>query len=70
MSRYYKEKGIEAMYTTTMPMYAKTRGATTAGGMRNVLLVKEQSHGFRKSVVNGKVVYVHDVTQAAYSVNC
>ncbi len=69
VSRYYKEKGIEAMYTTTMPMYAKTRGATTAGGMRNVLLVKEQSHGFRKSVVNGKVVYVHDVGAAKSTVD-
>lgn len=62
VAKYYKRHGIEAMYTTTMPMYAKTRGATTAGGMRDVLLVKELSHNFKKQIIDGKSVYVHDVT--------
>lgn len=62
VSKYYKEQGMEAMYTTTMPMYAKTKGATTAGGMRNVLLVKEQSHKFKKETIGGRTVFVHDVT--------
>lgn len=62
VSRYYKDKGMEAMYTTTMPMYAKTRGATTAGGMKDVLLVKEQSHKFHKATIDGRNVYVHNVS--------
>jgi len=44
-----------------MPTYAKTKGATTAGGMKDVLLVKELSHTFRKVKVKGKARYVHDV---------
>lgn len=49
------------MHTTTMPTYAKTKSATIAGGMKDVLLVKELHHTFRKSIINGKVCYVHDV---------
>lgn len=67
VGRYYKDQDIEAMYTTTMPTYAKTKGATTAGGMRNVLLVKELSHTFMPQLINGKVHYVHDV--ASDSIN-
>ena len=61
VSQYYKDLGMEAMYTTTMPMYAKTRGATTAGGMRNILLTKEQSHTFIPQKIDNKLVYVHQV---------
>lgn len=64
VSQYYKDRGMEAMYTTTMPMYAKTRGATTSGGMRNVLLTKEQSHTFIPQKINDKLVYVHQVTSS------
>jgi len=52
VGRYYKDQGIEAMYTTTMPTYAKTKGATTAGGMKDVLLVKELSHNFEPVIVD------------------
>lgn len=62
VAKYYKEKGMEAMYTTTMPMYAKTKGATTSGGMRDVLLVKELSHRFIKSNIENKTVYQHSVS--------
>lgn len=64
VSRYYRKQGIEAMYTTTMPTYAKTKGATTAGGMKNVLLVKELSHKFTPIKVDGKTHYVHSVNAA------
>lgn len=67
VSQYYKDRGMEAMYTTTMPMYAKTRGATTAGGMRNVLLTKEQSHTFIPQKIDSKLVYVHKVTPSKQS---
>lgn len=61
VSEYYKSQGIEAIYTTTMPTYAKTKGATTAGGMRDVLLVKEQSHTFRPIKIDDRVCYINDV---------
>jgi adenylate cyclase class IV len=61
VSKHYKNLGIEAMYTTTMPTYAKTKGATTAGGMKDVLLVKELSHHFKRTDINGKSQYVHAV---------
>lgn len=62
VAKYYREKGMEAMYTTTMPMYAKSKGATTSGGMRDVLLVKELSHKFIKSKIENKIVYQHSVS--------
>lgn len=65
VARHYKAQGLEAMYTTTMPTYAKTKGATTAGGMKEVLLVKELSHTFRKEVIKRKTLYVHDVNGAS-----
>lgn len=61
VAEYYKERGIEAMHTTTMPTYAKTKSATIAGGMKDVLLVKELHHIFRKSIIAGKACYIHDV---------
>lgn len=61
VARHYKDHGLEAMYTTTMPTYAKTKGATTAGGMKDVLLVKELSHTFSEKTVAGKKCYVHEV---------
>lgn len=61
ISKYYKKRGVEAMFTTTMPTYAKTRGATTAGGMKNVLLIKEQRHKFIGQDIEGKVRLVHAV---------
>lgn len=65
VSKYYKNLGFEAMYTTTMPTYAKTKGATTAGGMKEVLLVKELSHRFRPIEANGIIRYQHTVESVA-----
>ncbi len=64
VAKYYKNRGMEAMYTTTMPMYAKTKAATTAGGMRDVLLVKELNHFFKKSKIGSETAYVHDSTKS------
>jgi adenylate cyclase class IV len=61
VAKHYKSLGVEAMYTTTMPTYAKTRGATTSGGMNRVLLVKELSHKFYKERINGVICYIHSV---------
>lgn len=63
VGRYYKESGIEAMYTTTMPTYAKTKAATTAGGMKDVLLVKELKHSFVPIEINGDQHYKLQVSE-------
>lgn len=57
VSQYYKGLGMEAMFTTTMPMYAKTKGATLAGGMNKVLLVKDLLQYFVPIRIDGKTVY-------------
>lgn len=54
---YYTEKGLEAIYTTTMPMYSKTKGATISGGMDKVLLVKNLRHKFVTVQIDGKTCY-------------
>lgn len=61
VSKHYRDLGMEAMHTTTMPTYAKTKGATTAGGMQHVLLVKELSHKFTPLIIEGTTRYVHSV---------
>ena len=62
VGRLYKDQDMEAMYTTTMPTYAKTKGATTAGGMKDVLLVKELTHKFEPVVINGQNYYKLNVS--------
>lgn len=57
VAKHYKTMGIEALFTTTMPMYAKTKGATIAGGINQVLLVKELKHKFVPTKVNGHTCY-------------
>ena len=57
VSRYYKSKGIEALFTSTMPMYSKTKSTTIAGGMNKVLLVKDLCHKFIPVEIKGKKCY-------------
>lgn len=47
--RLIKEEGVEAMITTVMPAYAKTKGTTIAGGMSAPFLVKKLEHLFFKN---------------------
>ncbi len=54
---YYFRKGLEAIYTTVMPMYSKTKGATISGGMDKVLLVKDLRHKFVAVQVGEKTCY-------------
>lgn len=54
---YYHKKGLEAIYTTVMPMYSKTKDATISGGMDKVLLVKDLRHKFIPVQINNKVCY-------------
>ncbi len=54
---YYFNKGLEAIYTTTMPMYSKTKGATISGGMDKVLLVKDLRHKFVGVQIGEKICY-------------
>lgn len=72
VSRYYKAKGMEALFTTTMPMYSKTKSTTIAGGINKPLLVKDLRHKFIPETINGRVCYRHvttvpeDKKEAAY----
>jgi len=54
---YYLRKGLEAIYTTAMPMYSKTKSATISGGMNKVLLVKDLRHKFVSVQIRGKTCY-------------
>jgi len=62
VARYYKQKGIEALYTTTMPMYSKTKSTTIAGGINKPLLVKDLRHKFLPEKIDGKICYRHVTT--------
>lgn len=54
---YYLSKDLEAIYTTVMPMYSKTKGATISGGMDKVLLVKDLRHKFVAVQIGEKTCY-------------
>ncbi len=62
VARHYKQKGIEALYTTTMPMYSKTKGTTIAGGVNKPLLVKDLRHKFIPEKIDGRIFYRHVTT--------
>jgi len=62
VAKYYKSKGIEALFTTTMPMYSKTKSATIAGGINKPLLVKDLRHKFLPVKINNKILYRHVTT--------
>lgn len=62
VSKYYKSKGIEALFTTTMPMYSKTKSATIAGGINKPLLVKDLRHKFIPEKIKGRICYRHTTT--------
>jgi len=62
VSKYYKSKGIEALFTTTMPMYSKTKSTTIAGGINKPLLVKDLRHKFIPEKIKGRVCYRHTTT--------
>lgn len=62
VAKYYKQKGMEALYTTTMPMYSKTKSTTIAGGINKPLLVKDLRHKFIPEKIKGKVCYRHVTT--------
>jgi adenylate cyclase class IV len=61
VSRHYKQKGIEALVTSTMPMYSKTKSTTIAGGLNSVLLVKDLRHRFLPVEIEGRACYRHVV---------
>jgi len=62
VAKYYKEKGMEALFTTTMPMYSKTKSTTISGGLNKPLLVKDLRHKFIPSRINGQTYYRHVTT--------
>lgn len=62
IAKYYKAKGIEALFTTTMPMYSKTKSTTIAGGINKPLLVKDLRHKFVSEKIKNKIYYRHITT--------
>lgn len=50
---------IEALVTSTMPTYAKTKSSTIAGGINELLLVKPTHHRFIKLKIKDKTVWQH-----------
>ncbi len=57
VAKYYKKKGIEALFTSTMPMYSKTKSASIAGGINKTLLVKDLKHKFVPVRINNRTCY-------------
>jgi hypothetical protein len=53
VARHYREQGVEAMFTRTMPAYSKSKSTTVAGGMNRVLCLKELKHFFEKDTSGG-----------------
>lgn len=66
VSEYYKPKGIEALFTTTMPMYSKTKGSTIAGGINKPLLVKDLQHKFIPQTIHNKTYYQHVISSSDF----
>ena len=62
VSKYYKPKGIEVLFTTTMPMYSKTKSTTIAGGINKPLLVKDLRHKFIPIKIKDRTCYQHVTT--------
>lgn len=62
VAKYYKAKGMEALFTTTMPMYSKTKSTTIAGGINKPLLVKDLRHKFIPVSINDRICYRHVTT--------
>ena len=62
VGKYYKQKGMEALFTTTMPMYSKTKSTTIAGGINKPLLVKDLRHKFIPVKIDNKDCYQHVTT--------
>lgn len=59
VKRYYQERGVEALFTCTMPAYSKTKSTTIAGGINQVLCAKELRHYFVERQVEGKSCWQH-----------
>lgn len=57
VTKYYKQTDTEALFTTTMPTYAKTKSSTIAGGLNKVLLVKDLYHYFIRKEFGGGYRY-------------
>jgi adenylate cyclase class IV len=62
IAKHYKTRGVEALFTTTMPMYSKTKSTTIAGGINKPLLVKDLRHKFVPVKIGNDICYQHVTT--------
>lgn len=54
VARHYREQGVDAMFTRTMPSYSKSCSTTISGGMTEVLCTKELRHYFVETEEGGQ----------------
>jgi len=58
VKKYYQENSdVEALFTCTMPSYSKSKSTTIAGGINNVLCIKEALHYFIQKNIDEKVCW-------------
>ncbi len=55
--RYYRQRGVEALFTRTMPTYSKTKATTIAGGLDKVLCLKDLRHYFTPVEIGNCVIW-------------
>jgi hypothetical protein len=54
VAKFYKERGVQALFTRTMPAYSKTKSTTIAGGLNQPLCLSGLKHSFVKREIDGK----------------
>ena len=57
VARHFRNDGLEAMFTRTMPAYSKSKSTTVAGGMNKILCLKELRHYFIPRELGGQRVW-------------
>lgn len=53
VSKYYRQRGIQCLFTRVMPAYAKTKATTVSGGLNRVLCISGLGHTFVRREING-----------------
>jgi hypothetical protein len=54
---HYKKRGIEALFTSTMPSYSKTKSTTVAGGLDKILCIRKLEHFFVPIEIENKICW-------------
>lgn len=57
VSGYYRQRGIQCLFTRVMPAYAKTKATTVSGGLNKVLCISSLGHTFVRREIDGMVCW-------------